>query len=74
MPYQVTHVIVHDDDQVRDIIRAATRIADDAAQGSHTWEIVFREACRLLGQRWTFAAQPEPVNLAALKLPGAMHG
>jgi len=74
MNFQVTHVIVHDEDQAREIIRAATRIADDASTGSHTWEVVFREACRLLGQRWTFAAQPQPVNIPDLARARGMNG
>jgi hypothetical protein len=37
-------------------------------------ESVFREACRLLGQRYTFAAAPQAVPMPPMVLPGLRGG
>lgn len=62
----ITHVVVHTPEQVQGIIDEALRIADASDHAVITPRVVFEQACQLLGQRWTFAALPQPVNLAGL--------
>jgi hypothetical protein len=63
MNAQVTHVIVHNDQQVRAIINEAMCIADEQTDYPNDREMIFREACRLLGERWTFLAPATAVQL-----------
>lgn len=63
MNVQITHVIVHTPEQVREIIRVAQAVADEETSDAVARESVFREACRLLGQRYTFAAMPQAVSM-----------
>jgi hypothetical protein len=74
MNVQITHIIVHEPQQVRDIVREAQRIADDETGDAVARESVFREACRLLGQRYTFAAMPQPVQMPGMAIPGLRPG
>lgn len=62
----VTHVIVHTPEQVREIVTEAAKIAAECGNDASTQALIFREACSLLGQRWTFAVQPSPIDLAGL--------
>jgi len=66
----ITHVIVHEPQQVREIIAEAGRIADDAGVDPMRWDRVFEQACRLLGERYTFAMPQTPVQLPAMAIPG----
>ena len=68
MNVQVTHVVIHDPEQVRGIIAEAVKIADEHEGDGVSWSSIFREACALLGQRHSVALadQPVPINLAAL--------
>jgi hypothetical protein len=68
---QVTHVVVHTPEQVREIIREACDIANTTELEDDDWQTAFTAACRLLGQRHTIAMapQPVPVDLAQLALP-----
>lgn len=63
MNVQVTHVVVHTPEQAREIVRQAMSIADDCDADSRAWDAVFREACRLLGQRHTVVTTDQPVPL-----------
>lgn len=67
MNINAVHIIVHTPEQVRGIIADARAIADEADVERFEWESVFREACRLLGQRYTVASMPEPVDLSKLR-------
>lgn len=64
----ITHVIVHDDEQVRGIIQRALELADECEHPVISPRVVFEQACHLLGQRATIAAPPQPVDLGAFKL------
>ena len=70
MNISVTHVVVHTPEQVREIIREASAIADDLYEGSAKWDQTFVQACKLLGQRWTFSAQPQALPLQTMAIPG----
>lgn len=61
MNVQVHHVHVHTDEQVREIIAAAGRIADASGSEGYRWARVFEQACALLGARHTIALAPEPM-------------
>jgi hypothetical protein len=61
---QVTHVVVHTPEQVREIIREACDIANTTELEDDDWQTAFTAACRLLGQRHTIAMAPESVPLA----------
>lgn len=63
MQIQVTHVVVHTPETVREIIAEAMKIADERLPEGGSWQTVFGKACDLLGQRFTLAAQPEPVPI-----------
>lgn len=64
MNASVTHVIVHSPEQVREIVAEAFRVADETGPRDEQWFAIFNKACDLLGQRYTFVAQPQAVNLA----------
>lgn len=70
MNVQITHIIVHEPNQAREIITAALAIADEVTTDAVARESVFREACRLLGQRYTFAAAPQQVQMPMMAIPG----
>lgn len=71
MNVQITHIIVHTPEQVREIVTEAQKIASELAVADTDRELVFRESCRLLGQRFTFTAMPQqvaaPLDLAGLR-------
>jgi hypothetical protein len=67
---QITHVIVHTPEQVRGIVVEALAIADEHASDTVRWEAVFAQACQLLGQRFTMAMGPQPVQMPAMAIPG----
>lgn len=71
MNVQITHIIVHTPEQVREIIREARVIASENSEIDAEWTLYFNEACRLLGQRFTFTAMPQqvagPLDLAGLR-------
>lgn len=71
MNVQVVHAPVHTPEQVREIIDQAHKIADDFATDSPRWFDVFREACRLLGQRASvpLVEQPPPMLLPRMDVP-----
>jgi hypothetical protein len=71
---QITHVIVHTPEQVRQIMQEAQRIAEEETSDAVARESVFREACKLLGQRYTFAAAPQAMPLPPMALPGLRGG
>lgn len=74
MNVQITHVIVHSPEQVREIISQATEIADEMYEDGHRWQPTFIQACQLLGQRYTFAAAPQSIPLdPALMARAARH-
>lgn len=74
MNFQVTHVIVHTPEQAREIVAEALKIADETDHPVIPPRAVFEEACKLLGQRWTFAAQPQAIPLdPALMARAARH-
>jgi hypothetical protein len=68
MNIQVHHVIVHNPEQVREIIAEACTIADGSEVAAESWVAVFEQACTLLGARFSLAMNPEPVpfSLGAL--------
>jgi hypothetical protein len=74
MNVQITHVIVHTPEQVREIVREAQTLAGEETSDAVARESVFREACRLLGQRYTFAAAPQAVPMPPMALPGLRGG
>lgn len=63
MNVQITHVIVHTPEQVREIVREAAAIADEETTDVVAREMIFRESCRLLGQRYTFPVMPQAVPM-----------
>lgn len=65
---QIVHGIVHSPEQVREIIREAIDVADEATAPPDLWPDVFREACRLLGARTGAVVQPTiaPLDLSRL--------
>lgn len=75
MNVQVHHVVVHSPEQTTSIIEEAERIADGAQARGYPWETAFREATRLLGQRYTLAIPQEqmPVSLPAMAIPRGRH-
>lgn len=75
MNVQVTHVIVHTPEQVREIIAEAGRIADDSGMEDERWDRVFEQATVLLGARHTLALTPQasPLDLGALGLKNNRH-
>lgn len=64
----VTHVIVHDTEQVREIMRESQLLANDFSPTSDEWSHVFCKACDLLGQRQTIVVQDAPVAVDLSKL------
>lgn len=74
MNVQITHVIVHTPEQVREIMREAQTIAGEETSDAVACESVFREACKLLGQRYTFAAGQQAMPLPSMALPGLRGG
>lgn len=72
MNIQVHHVIVHTPEQVREIIAEARDIAAEAEPLIVSWDVVFEQACLLLGARHSLAVAPQapPLDLGAL---GANH-
>lgn len=62
------HIIVHTPEQVREIVREAQVIADEATVTREGWVSVFEQACVLLGARVTVMQQQAtmPVDLAHL--------
>ena len=70
MNVQITHVIVHTPEQVREIVAEAGRIADDSGVEDERWLAVFNQATTLLGARHTLALAPQgpPLDLGALGL------
>lgn len=75
MNVQITHVIVHQGEQVEGIIEEAERIADASEARGHPWQPAFEQACALLGQRFTLAMNPEPApfQLPAMAIPRGRH-
>lgn len=69
---EIHHVIVHTPEQAREIIREALIIADDFDRDSAEWPNLFREACQLLGARFSLVAQQPTVQLDSrlLRAPG----
>jgi hypothetical protein len=69
---QITHVIVHTPEQVRDIVRDALAIADEQECDALERQMIFGHACTLLGQRYAFAAAPQqaPIDLGQLSAIG----
>lgn len=67
MNIQAVHVIVHTPEQVRGIVSDARDIANETDATGSEWEAIFRESCRLLGQRYTVVSTPEPVDLSKLR-------
>jgi hypothetical protein len=72
MNVQITHVIVHDPEQVRGILVEAQTIASELAHDPVTHERYFNAAVQLLGQRYTLAASAQPVQMPAMALPTNM--
>lgn len=68
MNVQIQHVIVHTPEQTREIIEQAWEIASEHQSDYGEWAEVFRAACQLLGQRWTFAMQPQAPDLQTAAL------
>jgi hypothetical protein len=66
---QITHIIVHTPEQVSGIIGEAIRIVTEAEIDGGLKKAAFEKACDLLGQRYTFVAQPTqvPLSLDGLK-------
>lgn len=67
MNINAVHIIVHTPEQVRGIVSDARDIANETDATGSEWEAIFREACHLLGQRYTVASMPEPVDLSKLR-------
>jgi hypothetical protein len=63
----IIHVVVHTPEQVREIVAEAKKIADEFTGEGAEWRDVFEQACRMLSQRATITAQPQPVDLSALQ-------
>lgn len=73
MQYQVMHFVIHTPDQAREIIAEAERIAAETEYEGREREIVFKEACRLLGMRVSVPVQPQapvPMDLSRLLREG----
>lgn len=71
---QITHVVVHEPQQVREIIREALAIADEQDVDVLERQMIFGQACKLLGQRYTFAFAPQQVQMPAMAIPGLRPG
>lgn len=72
MNVQVHHVIVHTPEQVAEIVDAARQVADDSPASSHSWNVIFEQACALLGARHSIVLTPQaaPMTLEQLGLNG----
>lgn len=75
MNVQITHVIVHTPEQVREIVAEAARIADEVGAWPEKWTPAFEQACTLLGARHTLALAPQgpSLDLGALGLNNRRH-
>lgn len=61
MDVQLTLVRVHEPDAVRAILLDALNIAQSVTTDDREREVVFVEACRLLGERVPIMPQPMPI-------------
>ena len=57
------HIIVHTEEQTRELLETAWKITQELEPGDDRWEAVFREAVRLLGARATLIQQAAPTDL-----------
>lgn len=74
MQVQVHSTTIHSPERVREILKAAEKIANDFTADPDDWRTVFAAAAQLLGQAYSFAAQQEPVSVALGSLPALMNG
>lgn len=65
---QLIQAPLHTSEQVRDIIREATTIADAAEVMPGRWTVVFEQACQMLAARASAFIQPQPVQLNGIDL------
>lgn len=64
MNVRFAHSPLHTPEQVREIMREASAIADEIAPRMELWPETFAEACRLLGARASVPLMEAPGPLA----------